>query len=94
MAKKTVRLDVPARELAWLDRQVSEGAFPSRGEAFARLLRRARVESSQAWIETEIEKGLASGSAEPLTPAARRDILKSAKRIVQTRKASGRSKSA
>jgi Arc/MetJ-type ribon-helix-helix transcriptional regulator len=82
MAKRTVRVGFPAHELAWLDRQVEAGAFESRDDAIARLVRRARVESSIAWVESEVAKSVKSGPARELTPGLRREILQNVKRAV------------
>ena len=79
MAKRLIRLELSDAEIAWLDRQIAAGAFASRGEAVNQLLRRARIESTPSAVEREIRRGLASGPAQPLTPAVREDILRSAR---------------
>jgi Arc/MetJ-type ribon-helix-helix transcriptional regulator len=90
MAKRTVNVGVPSREFAWLDRQVESGAFQSRDDAIVRLVRRARVESSLAWIEAEVAKGAKSGPKSELNASLRREILQNVKEAIAGTKAERR----
>ena len=59
---KQVSIAVPEEEIDWARSRVEAGEFPSIDAYFSELAHRDRASAEEvAWLQTEIDKGLASG---------------------------------
>lgn len=57
-----INVSVPHALKAWIDEQVAAGRYSSASDVIRELVRRAQEEAAElAWLQTEIDKGRASG---------------------------------
>lgn len=64
-----VNVSLPPALKAWVDEQVASGLYSSSSDYLRELLRRAQQEAEeQAWLQAELDKGMAS-------PIIERDAL-------------------
>jgi len=59
---KQVSIAIPEDDIGWAKSRVAAGEFASVNAYFSQLARRDRAEAEEAaWLQGEIDKGLASG---------------------------------
>jgi len=65
---KQVSIAIPEDDIGWARSRVAAGEFASVDAYFGQLARRDRAEAEEtAWLQGQIDKGLASG-VDPRTP--------------------------
>lgn len=68
-----INISVPNGLKAWIDAQVEGGRYSSPSDMIRELIRRAQEEAEEmAWLQGEIDKGLAS----PIIDRDAREVLK------------------
>lgn len=79
-----LELKLPAKLEKFVAEQVEQGAYRSRKAAIvAAVAREKRRAEQHAWLETELQKGLESGSAGPLDME---DVIRRGRARLATRK--------
>lgn len=67
-----INVSVPSGLKSWVDAQVESGRYSSPSDVIRELLRRAQDEAGElAWLQAEVEKGLAS----PVIERDAREVL-------------------